>query len=192
MSTIMSRATKSTLIIGATASATLLSPEQFIIDENIPAVERVAEVQDQNIIDTINKNLTYDSSYSKDFVIVDINTDDEYLNIERELYGYLQLLPDWDFKGAIIPDKGSIEAMSNILKKLELFQIPSPKPMLASDGEVCLYWKKDNLYIEIGAEDKDHFSYLVDDHAHPFGEDDCKIENFYSTKLFSSLNTILS
>lgn len=187
MNASVSRPTVTKLLIGATsASASILAPEQFIIQENIKLATPYGNFPTYYVAESGYGN----QSIPGNFFIADNVHRDGYMSLERELYGYLQLEPDWDYNGGIVPQRDCIEAGCDILKKLKEFELPAPKSMLASDGEVCFYWKKDGRYIEIGIEDRSHFSYLIDNRQEPFGEDGCRIDNFYNTRLFTSLNNI--
>jgi hypothetical protein len=125
-----------------------------------------------------------------DSIISDIEqakeSESPYDKVEDKIYSYLSLDKGWDFDEGLVPSYDMVINAISFLKKIKEFRIIPPKPMLASDGEICLFWKKQNLYIEIGFSETS-FSYLVDDKKNPYGMDDCSIEKLSSTDLFSVL-----
>jgi len=68
--------------------------------------------------------------------------------ITDQLKGYLFLEPGWDGYEGITPLKEAINDAITMVKALpEGF--PLPNPMVAGDGEVGLYWKRGNVFIDI-------------------------------------------
>lgn len=187
MSARISAATMTTLIIATTdVSGTLISDNQFIIEENrsISQNEVAYTTQTEPLIQT-SEAIQSDKIYSIAHSFVIENT---FKKLERELLSYSQLKPNWDYDDAIVPERSNIDSSIEFLNILKNFQLPPPKTMVSGDGEVCLYWSNKYFYIEVGFENKGLFSYIVDDYQTPFSEDDCIINNFVKSKLFSSLN----
>lgn len=185
--------TLTTLLITASgASGTLLTPDQFITELQ----RNDSTVITQNISDTkpLIKTISYQKLSSTILSSSKTYLDEKFNRVEQELLSYLQLKPDWDYDDGIVPQSYNIDTSIRFLTLLKNFHLPLPKPMLAGDGEVCLYWKKENFYIEVGFEEEGEFSYAVDNHKTPFGEDDCSINDFIKTRLYASLNnfTILA
>jgi hypothetical protein len=75
------------------------------------------------------------------------------------LYEYLTLTPDWDGEGGVPPKASAVFEAERFLRLLpEGF--PLPKPMVASDGEVGLYWKSPDLHAEVTFTGDGEFSYF--------------------------------
>jgi hypothetical protein len=69
-------------------------------------------------------------------------------DITDQIKGYLFLEPGWDGYEGIPPSKEVVNDAITMVKALpEGF--PLPKPMVAGDGEVGLYWKRGNAFIDI-------------------------------------------
>ena len=134
---------------------------------------------------------TSNGTQQNSFSTTEKKSNDFYL-VKKELLSYLGLDSNWDYNSAIAPKKTAIETSIKFLKQLETLNFPLPTPMLSSDGEICLYWKKKNFYIEIGFEEEGHFSYAVDNYDKPFGEDSLPIDNFYQTRLYAALSNFSS
>lgn len=181
-------ATLTSLIIASTdVSASALQPDQFII--NFPT----GKYSQASLYASTNDALIASPESIKYLGSAKSNNDNyirenSFNKVERELHSYLQLNSNWDDEGALVPDASSVDMSIKFLSLLKTYQLPLPKPMLANDGEVCLYWKKQNFYIEIGFRENGLFTYLVDDFNIPFGESDCALDNFLRTKLYASLN----
>lgn len=112
---------------------------------------------------------------------------DLFDKIEGELASYLHVKDNWDYEGGVIPSEIAVKSCIELLNKIKEYNIKPPTPMLIGDGEVCLYWKKSDLYIEVGFEEDNQFSYLVDNRTEPFSEDNCAFNNFAKTKLYTAL-----
>ena len=110
-----------------------------------------------------------------------------YDTLERSLYGFLSLSDGWDGYDGIVPSLGVIITSSMMLDKIRELYIEAPKPMLASSGEVGLYWKNKQHYLEICFDTKDSFSYMYDGVEGTFAEADIELENLLPSLLISKL-----
>ena len=70
------------------------------------------------------------------------------MTIENELQGYLQFEDGWDGVNSVSPSESAIK---NAISFLHRFSdvLTQPTPMVAADGEVGLYWRYQNAYIEL-------------------------------------------
>lgn len=77
------------------------------------------------------------------------------------LTSYESLPEDWDGYGGIAPTS---EAVSNATDFVSLLpaDLPLPKPMLSGNGVVGLYWKTENLYLDIEFEGDGTYSYYAE------------------------------
>lgn len=67
--------------------------------------------------------------------------------LESRLNSYLQVGEDWDGYGGSPASKQSLADAKSFLSKLPN-QISLPRPMLAGDGEISLYWEHSGMYAE--------------------------------------------
>jgi hypothetical protein len=100
--------------------------------------------------------------------------------IAAELLSYLQLEKGWDGYDAITPNSHIVYSCYELLNEIEISDIKiktMPKLMLSSSGEIGLYWKFDDLYIEISIDSPNFYSYLIEDKLenHIIGIDDVYI-----------------
>ena len=80
--------------------------------------------------------------------------------LDAELLAYRDLPPGWDgYEG--VP--ASIDAISDAFDFLDKMpeDIPLPYPQIATDGEVGLYWRTDEVYVEVGFYGDGEFSYYA-------------------------------
>lgn len=92
-------------------------------------------------------------------------------NIIKMLESYKELTENWDGYGAIKPDSTIIDRAILFVVRLKIFNIKHfPKPMIAGSGEVGLYWKIDNMYIEVDF-DADGNSMFMDNKPELWGVD---------------------
>lgn len=180
-------ATMTTLLIATSdVSGTLIDNTQFIIEDKkaITLNEESSSSTATPIIQMFQPVQSYTVNLNND----DYETDTVFEKLKRELISYTQLKSDWDYNGGVVPQQSSVNTSLIFLEKLKTFALPLPKTMLSGDGEVCLYWAKQDFYIEVGFEEEGLYSYIVDNHSTPFSEDDCSIDDFIKSKLFNALN----
>jgi len=139
------------------------------------ALERSFIGQQLNYIDSsLNRSSSWAGNY--------INSLPKLSTLETELFSYLELEDGWDGYDAVAPNPNLIYSCYDLLKMFEASHIKTkktPKIMLSSAGEVGIYWKFDNLYIEIAIDSAGFYSYLVEDKLENniFGYDDLKIDD---------------
>lgn len=97
----------------------------------------------------------------------------DFSKLIDEVREYLKLSDNWDGYGGCRPKVAVIETAIQFLETLKETHVSLPKSMLAGDGEVSIFWKKDDLYIEIGFDDENQYSYLINHKNQAFGKDDC-------------------
>lgn len=131
-------------------------------------------------IDTLssNKYITVNSDVSKD-------RDEKYIASIEIVYSFLYLSDNWDGYGGVSPQAGLIESVVNFISTIKNnSKILPPKVMLSGDGEISLLWQKGDLYIEIGFDDENQYSFLVNHENITIGKDDC---DFSSQKIDAEL-----
>jgi len=85
-------------------------------------------------------------------------------NIKNELRRYTSLPENWDGEGSIAPPR---KAASDAIAFLDLLppNVSLPKPMVEADGELALYWKSQDCYLEIGFKGDDTVDYFGENEA---------------------------
>lgn len=78
------------------------------------------------------------------------------------LNGYENLPVDWDGYGGLPPKGETVNDASEFLSLLPK-ETPLPKPMLSGNGNIGLYWKADDLYLDIEFEGNGTFSYYAEE-----------------------------
>jgi hypothetical protein len=76
------------------------------------------------------------------------------------LLGYARLGPAWD--GSYddeIPSKEAVFQASTYIEKLPHF-LPLPEVSVASDGEIILFWKDEDFYLDVGFRGKENIVYF--------------------------------
>ena len=68
--------------------------------------------------------------------------------IIEQIRTYQYLAPGWDGYDGTVP---SVDAIEDAIKMINAFpeNIPFPKPMVSGDGDVGLFWKHENTYIDL-------------------------------------------
>lgn len=88
-----------------------------------------------------------------------------------QLHDYRSLEDDWDGYGGIPATYGSfisaIEFVQSLGKRFSL-----PKPMLAGDGEISLFWEKNKRYLEISFPGDGTYHYIYKDPDSQFASPD--------------------
>ena len=80
--------------------------------------------------------------------------------LRAKLLSYLNLTDDWDGYGA---DPPSIDAVLDAVDFLVMRprDVPLPFPQVASDGEVGLYWRTEEVHAEVGFHGERELSYYA-------------------------------
>ena len=82
-------------------------------------------------------------------------------NLITELYSYRKLPEDWDGYGAGTVREGSLADACKFLGHLPIHS-PIPRAMLASNGEISLYWENGDAYAEVSFPGNKTFHYFFD------------------------------
>ncbi|MBL0686560.1 MAG: hypothetical protein JJV95_03575 [Sulfurospirillum sp.] len=127
----------------------------------------------------------YSPSITKASAVSSANV--EYSKLHEELATYKELKNNWDGYNGIRPIDEIIETAKSFLNILESKNIIHPNIMVSGEGEIGLFWKKKNHYIEIDFDLENHFSYFYKLDKEIYGEDDISFEEFSQTRLNESL-----
>ena len=80
--------------------------------------------------------------------------------LHAKLFSYLDLSPDWDGRGGVVPSRQAVlDALGFLARRPS--GIPLPFPQIASDGEVGLYWRSEVVHAEVGFCGDGDFSYYA-------------------------------
>lgn len=82
--------------------------------------------------------------------------------IKNELRRYTNLPNGWDGEGGVAPPKRAVLEAITFLDLLPP-NMQLPKPMVEGDGEVALYWKGEDRYLEIGFKGDGSVDYYGED-----------------------------
>lgn len=136
-----------------------------------------AELQTSSIIKE-NVFHLYDTSISK--------YEKEYSKIYTELESYKTLQNNWDGYQGQKPSDQVIDTTKYFLTILKSKDILNPNIMVSGTGEIGLYWKDTDKYIEVDFDIEGSFSYFYKINNKIYGEDDIDI-NAFSDKLLEKL-----
>jgi len=129
-----------------------------------------------------------------------------YQKIYTELDSYKELKNNWDGYGGVRPNDEIIITAQKFIDRLESLQIINPKIMVSGVGEIGLFWKNKNSYIEVDFDENEYFTYFYKINNEIYGEDDIalsqdipdrllhvlkNLQNQNSTKITSSLTNNL-
>lgn len=93
------------------------------------------------------------SLFSYERYLTETSNDDVYSKITE--YGNLE--DGWDGAGSVPPTKESIKITKQFILGIPAV-FPLPKPMLASDGTIGMYWDDSVMYIDIQIEENNYLS----------------------------------
>jgi hypothetical protein len=111
----------------------------------------------------------------------------EYQKICDELSSYKKLKNNWDGYQGIKPSSEIIETVMKFLDILIEDKIHNPQIMLSGDGEIALFWKVMNSYIEIDFDMKGYLSFFYEIGGNVYGEDDILINGYIPIVLKKAL-----
>ena len=109
--------------------------------------------------------------------------DKRYVSLYTELSSYRELQENWDGYGGIKPDDEMISTTRKFLNILKENQIAEPKIMLTGSGEIGLFWKNKNHYIEVDFDKNKYLSFFYEIDGKLHGEDDILIDDILPDKL---------
>lgn len=105
---------------------------------------------------------------STDVQKADISTNDVTIPAAQDqrsllietLLGYSRLGPAWDGSADdLTPSRESVFQASTYIEKLPHF-LPLPEASVAADGEIILFWKDDDFYLDVGFRGNDNIVYF--------------------------------
>ena len=111
------------------------------------------------------------------------------IEIIEQLKSYLFLEKDWDGYGGIGP---AIEAVNDAIFTVKSIpdNLPLPTPMISGDGEVGVYWKFGNTFIDIEFSGDGLSTYYIRTHEGKeyFGDDISLSDSDFSTAIVNTLS----
>lgn len=134
------------------------------------------------------RNITTTSYQVTTLVKNDYSNIYKYNELQKELSSYRKLKNNWDGYGGIRPLDDIINTVTIFLDILSYNNIYSPKIMVSGNGEIALFWKKNEHYIEIDFDTNNQLSFFYEMGTDIYGEDDIIINDIIPQKLYSSLN----
>lgn len=120
--------------------------------------------------------------------IKSMNVANRYRLLFDELNTYKDLKDNWDGYGALKPLEENIATSYKFLRILELNNIEAPNIMPSGEGEISLFWKNKEHYLELCFDIKDYFSFFYKSKDIIYGEDDL----FVDSSIPSIINEYLS
>lgn len=120
----------------------------------------------------------------------DTSYNNEYSELYTELYTFGNLNDNWDGYNGIRPSDEIIETVRVFLNILKNNKIHHPGIMVSGSGEIALFWKNDNNYIEIDFDVKNKLSFFYELDMDIYGEDDVLIDGLIPKKLDDSLSNL--
>jgi len=114
----------------------------------------------------------------------------KYDEVIHELDSYLELPDNWDGYNGTQPTEEVVATVKKFLNFLNDKQLHTPDIMLSGTGEVALFWKNKDDYIEVSFEDKDQLTYFftINDKFH--GEDDVYFTEKEPMALYSEIKQL--
>lgn len=144
-----------------------------------------------NNIEPLKKYSISDSFIDSETILIDSSSDSNRKLLIEAIGSYKGLDFNWDgYNGTC----ASEEAINNALTFISQIKVipDALETGFSGDGEVGLFVRKDNIFIDIGFEGNNSYSFYAKDHnGNEFIGDDYLIENGIDTALISILNTIL-
>lgn len=100
---------------------------------------------------------------------------EKYADLKNEIDIYKTFEKDWDgYNADIISEKTIINA-KRFISTLEDFNILKPTVFPRTFGEIGIYWKNKNNYIEVSINESEEISYFYDLDGDIFGEEGLSI-----------------
>jgi len=139
----------------------------------------------------ISSNFIINDTQSKYYIDYNSNsqTDDEYLDLYTELFSYKELQNNWDGYGGIKPSDKIISTTKKFIDILKDNKVLKPKIMVSGNGEIALFWKNQNRYIEVDFDEAEYLSFFYKMNGIVYGEDDVTI-NHIPEKLYNAFNSL--
>jgi len=183
--------TTTTTMLLATGLSMASSPTSIIHDDTVAKASTAtfskrhySQTESSFFIDYEKSNTISDTYFITD------KEDTTLIKLHSLINSYEQLPKNWDGYNGIAPAKSTVSATIAFLNVLMQQSIMPPKAMLSGSGEISLYWNNKDTYIEIGFEDKEHYTYFIDDKGNEFGEDNYLLSESIPNSLLKILKTI--
>jgi hypothetical protein len=126
---------------------------------------------------------------------IDCNSDtklnNEYSNLYTELFSYRELQDNWDGYKGVKPSDEIISTTERFIDILKCNKILKPKIMVSGNGEIGLFWKNQDKYIEIDFDEAEYLSFFYKMNGTVYGEDDVTI-NHIPEKLYNAFNSLIT
>lgn len=81
--------------------------------------------------------------------VVDFVPSSTHYDLLNEIDRAALLADGWDGRDGIAPSRDAVESASVFVRMLP-DTVDTPRPLIAGDGEVGVYWKRGKAYIEVG------------------------------------------
>ncbi len=114
----------------------------------------------------------------------------KYDEVIHELDSYLELPDNWDGYNGTQPKEEVVSTVKKFLNFLNDKQLHTPDIMLSGTGEVALFWKHKDDYIEVSFEDKDQLTYFFTIKDKFYGEDDVYFTEKEPIALYSEIKQL--
>lgn len=101
--------------------------------------------------------------------------DNEYEKIYKELESYKKLENNWDGYQGVRPSNELIKTSKEFLTILKNETIVNPSIMVSGKGEIALFWKNKDTYIEVNFDIENKYSYFFKMGTKIYGEDDIEV-----------------
>jgi len=112
-----------------------------------------------------------------------------FLQVKSKIWSYLSYERDWDGYGGVTPTKSAVANAIDFLIKLPKRAV-LPRPGLAGDGEVGLFWKSGSLFIDVGFLGDDTYSfYARDKHGNEYYGDELPLKQDLPVELLRTIPT---
>jgi len=115
--------------------------------------------------------------------------DNEYSNLYIELFSYKELQNNWDGYEGIKPSDEIISTTKKFIDILKHNKILKPKIMVSGNGEIGLFWKNQDKYIEVDFDEAEYLSFFYKMNGIIYGEDDVTV-NRIPEKLHNAFNSL--
>ncbi len=100
---------------------------------------------------------------------------EKYADLKTEIETYKTFEKNWDGYNADIISNKTISNAKRFLSLLEDFNILKPIVFPRTFGEIGIYWKNKNNYIEVSISELEEISYFYDLDGEVFGEENLAI-----------------
>lgn len=129
------------------------------------------------INDSIKDNSIIENKIQLSFKEIIPKQKDSYNDIFKELNSYKDLKPNWDGYDGRKPSDDIVNTTKKFLEELKNNKISAPEIMISGIGQIAIYWKNRDSYIEVNFDMKDYLSFFYKIDGVVYGEDDLKVDS---------------